>query len=431
MRGDDETFRISLGDREGERVRAEPFGPALVLGPHRSRKTTGVVVPALLEWPGPALVTSIREDVIEQTLEARRRHGEVMIIDPGGVLEEWPDRVGWSPLDFIASWDDAMLTARIMVDAGHRRGGVNENHWTEAAIRLLAPFLYAAARGDRTMADVMRWIGTQAEDEAAAIIEGLGDDEGAEVAKVTLTRDEQQRAVVYLSLEVAIAVWHFSSVQNLADAEPRFQMSKFLNGRNNTVYVCAPPNAQHEFRPYFTTFIPLFVRSVYRANRGFASSLLDLRGPVAALEESESPVKPLLMALDDAGSVAPIPDLGGLVSTASKAAIQLITVCTDVSQLRSVYGENLARSIVNNHSSVLVLPGGHDTATAELSEQLLGSARPAGLPAARTSAEALRILPRGRALCVTGTAPPEIIELRSSVADPDLLALRGVTDGDY
>jgi type IV secretion system protein VirD4 len=427
-RNEENAFRVSLGRTGPDIVAAEPFRPVLALGPHRSRKTTSMVVPALLEWPGPALVTSVREDVVEQTIEARRPKGKVMIVDPSDVLHNWPDQVGWSPLDLVTSWDDALSVSRVLVESAMRRGTINENYWTESAIMLLTPYLFAAGKSSGSMADVLRWIHTRAESDVIPQIEALGDEDAVAAARSQWTRDDREKSTVYLMLEVSLAVWERSDVRNLSASEPRFRVSEFFNGDANTLYVCGSPDAQRECRPFFTALVRLFIREVYRRNLGFASSLLDVRGPITALEGSQGSVTPLLMVLDDAGSIAPMPDLSDLISTAAKAAIQVVTVFTDISQMQAIYGKDTARSIVNNHSTIVILPGNHDIATSGLVEQLLGD-EPHGLPRGQATSDAIRHLPWGKALCVSNNLPPVILDLRSSMVDDDLLKLRGLDDG--
>ncbi len=430
-RTDEGTLQVALG-RTGDRsVLAEPFGSVLVLGPHRSRKTSGVAVPALLDWPGPALIASIREDVVEQTIDARRALGEVMIIDPSDVLEDWPDRAGWSPLEFIDSLDDAQAVARVMVESGARIKGLNENHWTEAAMKLLTPFLYAAAKGGGSMVDVIRWMHTRDDAAVTAQLSSLGLTDSALALDSLGTLAEREKSAIYLSLDVTVSIWDRQRLQTLSATEPLFRFAKFFNRDANTVYLCAPPDAQREYKPYLNSFTRLFLREVYRANRGFSSSTLGLRGPIAALEASRGTVTPLLVVVDDAGAVAPIPDLDNFVGTANKVAVQLVTAFTDMSQIQALYSEAGARTIVNNHSAIVVMPGNRDPATSALVDELVRDESIPGLPRGSASSEAVRRLPWGKALLVSENRPPAVIDLRSSLVDRDLLQLRGLDEGDY
>ena len=355
---------------------------------------------------------------------------DARVLDPSDALGDWPERVGWNPLDSVSSWDDAQSLARIMVEAGDSRMRINETFWTEVAIGILSPYLYAGAKSQASMADVIRWVQQRAEPEVLAEIEAVGDENALNTAKSRWNTIEASKANGYITLGVAIAVWQLDKVQNLSAAESTFSFSKFFNRESNTLYVCAPPEAQREYQAFFTLLLRLLLREAYASNRGFASSLLGLRGPIAAIEASQGSVSPLLLVLDDAGSIGSIPDLGGVISTAAKAAIQLVTVFTDLSQMRAIYGEDSTRTMVNNHSTIMVFPGSHDPQTSELVEHLLAGGESRGSGGERLTSEAVRRLPWGKALCVTGNLVPEVVDLRSSMTTPQLLELRGL-DASY
>ena len=51
----------------GKLIAAEPRASVLGVGPAQSGKSTGLIVPAILEWDGPALSTSIKSDVVHDT----------------------------------------------------------------------------------------------------------------------------------------------------------------------------------------------------------------------------------------------------------------------------------------------------------------------------------------------------------------------------
>jgi type IV secretory pathway TraG/TraD family ATPase VirD4 len=56
---------------------ARPERAVLLLGPPRSGKTSGVIIPAVLAHQGPAVVTSTKPDVARATAPARARDGRV------------------------------------------------------------------------------------------------------------------------------------------------------------------------------------------------------------------------------------------------------------------------------------------------------------------------------------------------------------------
>lgn len=289
----------------------------------------------------------------------------------------------------------------------------------------LTPYLYAAAKNGRTMADVVHWVHKADENEVAELLESGGDQALLEAARSRWGAGAREKANVFSAIDACLSIWQRKRLLSLASTERRFRFDKFLDGGANTLYICAPLGSQRESRPFVTAFMSLLLRRTYHANRGFAGFTLDLQGPIKALEESRRGVEPLLVVLDDAGNVAPIPHLQAMVGTAASAAIQLVTVFSDVSQMRDLYGEDAARSIINNHTALLIMPGSHDTATAELVDQLVRDEDVPGLPPGRSARERVRRLPWGSALCVTGNQPPTVVKLRSSLVDPHLLALRG------
>jgi type IV secretory system conjugative DNA transfer VirD4/TraG family protein len=68
-----------------------------------------VVIPAILEWTGPVLATSVKPDVIKATRAHRERHGEVVVLDPLGASGLAGAR--WTPLASCRTWAGAQGTA--------------------------------------------------------------------------------------------------------------------------------------------------------------------------------------------------------------------------------------------------------------------------------------------------------------------------------
>jgi type IV secretion system protein VirD4 len=68
--------RLTLG-RHGKRlVAGEGRASVVIVGPSTtSLKTTGFAIPALLEWEGPVVATSVKSDLLLTTIERRRSLG--------------------------------------------------------------------------------------------------------------------------------------------------------------------------------------------------------------------------------------------------------------------------------------------------------------------------------------------------------------------
>jgi type IV secretion system protein VirD4 len=156
--------RLTLGRVGGRLVAAEPQASLAVVGPTGCGKSAGFAIPALLEWDGPVIATSVKTDLLHATLARRRAMGRVWIFDPTGATPHQPAR--WSPLATCSSWHGAIRMAAWLTEAakGRLQSVTDEEYWMSQARKALAPHLYAAAVSGATMRDVVRWIDAQEQD---------------------------------------------------------------------------------------------------------------------------------------------------------------------------------------------------------------------------------------------------------------------------
>lgn len=158
--------RVILGRTSGTFRRllaGEDSHSVLVFGPPGSFKTTGLVIPAILEWAGPVLATSVKPDVIKATRAHREARGEVVVLDPLGA--SGLARARWTPLAFCSTWTGVQQTAAT-ADLG-ALATAEHKYWKTLGQKLLAPLLFAAARDGRSMTDVLRWIDLREDNEIA------------------------------------------------------------------------------------------------------------------------------------------------------------------------------------------------------------------------------------------------------------------------
>lgn len=148
--------RRRSGFRQGDR------GSVAVIGPSRSGKTVNVIA-GLLDWNGPAVVVSVKRDMIDATRIARDQKGETRVFDPSGV--SGLPTVGlarWTPLRAAATPRGAQKAA-VALAASIPRSGVDggADYWVKQAEILLTGLLGTAALdSDRTMLDVAHWVFT-------------------------------------------------------------------------------------------------------------------------------------------------------------------------------------------------------------------------------------------------------------------------------
>ena len=142
--------RLALGRYRGRLLHAEQRHALVAFGPPQSGKSAGLAVPALLEWDGPAVASSIKTDLLACTERRRRGLGPTFVFDPFEL--SGAEAQTWSPLRGAATWDGALEVAWRLAAAGEldHRGVEGGDFWAIAAEQRLAPLLFAAA-----------WIGDQ------------------------------------------------------------------------------------------------------------------------------------------------------------------------------------------------------------------------------------------------------------------------------
>jgi type IV secretory pathway TraG/TraD family ATPase VirD4 len=152
---------LLVGHHGGRPLVTMPETSVLIIGPTRSGKTAGLVIPNLLDWDGPAIATSTKSELVDLTAGQRQSVGPVHIYDPTGEIGERYGTVTWSPLAGCDDLDRAWMVASWLCASLQQGGGRGDNdwsHWAESGKLLIAPLLYVAATTGATIVDVRTWI---------------------------------------------------------------------------------------------------------------------------------------------------------------------------------------------------------------------------------------------------------------------------------
>jgi type IV secretion system protein VirD4 len=425
--------RLTLGRYHGRLLQAEQRHALVAFGPPQSGKSAGLAVPALLEWDGPAIASSIKTDLLASTIERRRALGPVFVFDPFALADS--ESHTWSPLRAAQTWDGALESAWRLAAAGEldQRGVEGGDFWAVAAEQRLAPLLFTASASGLGMDAVVRWAygqGGRELDETIARLTGSANDtdqlEDAHAAYDALRAFESQADRTRTSIEATaqglLRAYRFRRVLRSA-AGCEIEPDSLLDGRA-TLYLIGDAKASKLLRPIFLALLSEIVDRAYER--------ATLAGGQLAL--------PLLLCLDEAGNVAPLPNLGEIASTAPSHNIQLVSIFHDLAQARSRYGRQ-AETVVNSHRARMLLPGVADLDTLRYFSGLAGDEEARELSrttgaggGTRTSSvrrrpliapEALRQLPEGHALLLYGRLAPAQIQLRMWFADRRLRRLAG------
>ena len=345
--------RLTIGrGPSGRLLAAEPGHSLLVLGPTQSGKTSGLAIPAILEWPGPVVATSVKNDLLAATLDARRERGTVWTYDPTGSVTGVP-HAGWSPLANCHTWSGALRTASWLSRAARSKDLQESDFWFANAAKLLAPLLFAAATAGMTMADVVRWVDLQEKTEVRLLLEAAGIAEALAAAEASWNREDRTKSSIYTTTETILSAFADPVVAASA-RECDIIPEQLLDGGAHSLYICAPLHEQARLRPLFTALVQHVLAVAYEQ---------------AALRGKLDP--PLLLVLDEAANIAPLRDLDQIASTAAGLGIQLVTIWQDRAQIVARYGQRAA-TVVNNHRAKLLLSGITDVGTTGDFSQVIG-----------------------------------------------------------
>jgi type IV secretion system protein VirD4 len=408
--------RVILGRTSGALGRllaGEDCHSVLVFGPPDSFKTTGLVIPAILEWTGPVLATSVKPDVIKATRAHRERRGEVVVLDPLGTSGLPGAR--WTPLAACTTWAGAQQMAEVIAHtADHDPRAIataDHKYWKTLGTKLLAPLLFAAARDGRSMTDVLRWIDLRDDNEVTKLLVDSEVDGAITAWEASQSRTDKARDSVYGTAEDLLAIYADQRVQAFTSGHD-LEEAAFLAG-DNTLYLYAPVHEQRRLRPLFETVTMQLVRVAQEHAARAPDGKLDPR---------------FLCALDEAGNVAALELLPEWATTGRGQGIQLLSVWHDQAQLVHRYGDRAA-TILNGHRAKVFLSGLADVGALELGSRLIGDqavteTNYATDPTGRVSAsqatsyrplvplEELRRLQPGEGVVVYGHLRPARIQVR-------------------
>ncbi len=439
----------------GRRRGARPGGRSAlaVVGPSQSGKTATVVA-GILDWNGPAILSSVKNDLFADTVARRLQLGDVYLFDPMRTIPNPPPgviRVGWSPLPVARTVPGAIEVASALLDAAPTDGVTNASYWTSKGQALLWPILFAAAHGGETsMADVVRWLASQDGN--------LDDTDGdldavmlSEIRTILSTRsqhhdrrialqsrhalaqfdgffhlDHRTRSDIYSTSQTLVQPWEDPNVSyaSTRQAGPTADMGLVLSGAN-TLYVCMPLKDASRYAVVFGGLLGSLLRD----------QAYDIANRLAG------PIPDLLCVLDEAGNT-PLRWLPEVASTCSGIGVQLVTAWQSKAQIDAIY-QSQAGPMLTNHATKLIFAGVSDIETLQYVTYLGGDEEVAQRSANADAhagghrrgvgdstvhrpllpAEVLRQARPGHALLIHGTLPPAHVQGRHAGSDKRLAQL--------
>ncbi|WP_026119006.1 type IV secretory system conjugative DNA transfer family protein [Nocardiopsis ganjiahuensis] len=389
-----------------------------IWGP-RTGKTTSRAIPAILQAPGPVLVTSNKRDVVDATRGVRELSGDVWVFDPQGIALEEPNW-WWNPLSYVTDEVKAAKLAGHFVAGSRDSDAKTDAFFDGAAQDLLAGLILAAALDDRSILQVYTWLTRPHDDEAVGILSRHRYELVADNVSGVVNSPEKQRGGVY------------GTAMQMVSCLMSRQISPWITPQGD-----GGPDTRKHFDPKEFTARGGTLYSLSKEGKGSAGPLVTALtvAVVEAAEELATTQKggrlatPLLGVLDEAANVCRWNELPSLYSHYGSRGIVLMTILQSWSQGVDVWGQSGMRKLWS--ASNIKMYGGGVSEVEFLNElsQLIGDhdverasiSSSAGAQGGRSvswqvdqertmDVAALGSMPPGRAVVIASGTPPTLVE---------------------
>ncbi|MEV8391774.1 MULTISPECIES: TraM recognition domain-containing protein [unclassified Streptomyces] len=355
---DPHDFGYSLGTSQrpkGVELWSRADKACRVIGPMGSGKTLRFFAPTIRNWAGPVLATSTKPDLVELTLDARRRDGRpVMVFDPQHIAPSLP-KFRWTPITGASETEIAMMRGKAFV-AGSRtpksaaQSSEGSAFYKGQAAKILAALFHAAALDGANLEWVLKWARKLTDPAPVGILNthpGAGPG-WADMLRRATSGDSRTVGNTASTLDAALEpLMHQSVIRALqGEGEVPTDFREFLDAQG-TIYLLGKDSEVNTVAPLTTAI---------------AEDLLDI-GEAHALTSPAGRLDPaLLAALDEAPNIAPIPSLRQRVADGRGRGITVIYGLQGWASARARFGEDTANELASFTNHVVVFGGAKDPA---------------------------------------------------------------------
>ncbi|MFI6785556.1 type IV secretory system conjugative DNA transfer family protein [Micromonospora sp. NPDC050276] len=336
---------VPLGDAGSMRLHAGLESSVLLVAPPRQGKTSQVIIPWLRGFPGAAVVTSVRPDVLENT--ATLRAGTAWVMELTGDLT-WPHRIAWSPIAGCGRYDVARKRAGVMIQVGKQEStdATNAGFFGMTATNLMAAWLHTAALTGRTMTDILAWSTDDTNDQPVKL---LRDAHGARDGVLKMLdgfyrQPHTTRSNLWATVQTGTSCLFGEAAHHVfaGTVNESFDIEAFLRSGTDTVYLLVDEQQAEALAPLVTAFVDEITTTAKR---------LALRAPTGRLDP------PLGLILDEVTNVVPLPDLPQLMSYAAGSGIFVTAVLQNLAAAEQRW-RAVGRRMLWANSTIKIALGG-------------------------------------------------------------------------
>ena len=317
----------------------------MVLGPSRSGKTTGVILPNVIAAGGPVVSTSTKDDVMVASSTQRQGHGPTYLFDPSGEVSPAPgvQHIAWSPLRASARWEGALRMATAMVESAGPGTQQGDHHWRERATALLGPLLFAAGAG-QSMEPLLEWVDGRDGVAALELLDqrGLERHPSARILEGILATEARELSGIWSTTASTLSAYRYPAALASTQGAP-LDPASFVSSAG-TLYICSPSSVQRSVAPIVVGLLE------------------EVKEAAFTHHARERGATPTLFALDEVANIAPMRGLPALVSEGGGQGVLTLACLQDLSQAQARWGSQ-GRGFLSLFPVTMVLPGIADVAT--------------------------------------------------------------------
>lgn len=336
-----------------------------ILGPPRVGKTSGVLVPAAMVWPGSLISASTKPDVLRAT---RGRRLSRAVHSGGDVYAYAPTErsdhingarcIRWSPASGCE--DAATCELRVLKLLGPEKPE-EDKFFRNAGATVLRGFFHATAVSGCGMRRMKSWIDSMNVQEAIDILDDYAGSSSAardyaSALKGIAKQPPETKAGTFgtVSERLAGIVGNAAVLDNAEGGD--FDIRHFLESAS-TLYIVSPEDTMGVIAPLVALLVESIVSMAYK---------LAAKQPNGRLDP------PLLLLLDEVGAIAPLPSLPQIMSQGASQGVLCAWAAQSFNQLRARWGEEWARSIWGASSQKVIFGSLADHDLLDQISQLFG-----------------------------------------------------------
>jgi len=412
---------ILLGRKDGKFLCFGGPEHVMVYAPTRSGKGVGYVIPNLLNWPDSVVALDVKKENFDRTAGFRQASGQaVFLFDP---LDEQGRTARYNPLAYVRRdpvdlYDDLQRIAVMLFPAENRAdpfwfetarsafvaigGYVAETPGLPFTIGEILRQLSSSSDLKGHFVGVMKARAKSASPLSSYCIAGLND---------FLSASENTMNSVRKTTTARLGLWLNPRIDTATSAND-FDLRE-LRSRPISIYLGVTPDNLDRMAPLLNLFF---------------QQVIDLNS--RELPEQNPKLKhQVLLLLDEFPALGHVFVLAKSVAFVAGYGLRLLTIIQSPSQLRAIYGPDLAKTIMTNHAiEVVFAPKEQDVAN-ELSERIgydtvksKSRSRPWGLSSGKRSEsvsdqrralmlpQELKLIPSSKAFILATSVPPIIAD---------------------